>query len=87
MNRTPDSVRPDDDHPSAATVDLNELLLDHPHSSYVFRCGDEMLIVDRALIPHYGSIVVIARAHHFCVEPFDGQPAWGVVTYRVQRTA
>jgi hypothetical protein len=66
-------------------LDLNELLLEHPAASFVFRCDGELLIADRAGVPHEGSLVLVLAPHGFAVEPYSGQESWGVVTYLLHK--
>lgn len=67
-------------------LELNDLLLDHPAASYVFRSGpDVYLIVDRAMLPRAGSLVLVQQPHGYTIQPFTGQESWGVITYKVCR--
>lgn len=60
-------------------LDLNELLIEHPHATYFVRVrGDSMrdagihhgdlLIVDRALLPRSGDVIVAALNGEFTVK-------------------
>lgn len=68
------------------TLDLNELLLEHPAASFVFSCDGNLLIVDRAGTPHEGSLVLIKTSHGYLVALYTGQETWGVVTYQLHKT-
>jgi hypothetical protein len=68
------------------TVDLNELLIDHPGASFVFQLGNDLAIVDRAAKPDDMSMVIVSSKDGFLVEPFCHQDIFGVVIYRISRT-
>lgn len=68
------------------TLDLNDLLIDHPAASYIFRCDGDILIVDRAAHPHRDSMVIVELKRGFVLEIYHGQDAWGVVTYQLHKS-
>lgn len=72
--------------PCVATVDLNELLIDHPGASFIFQLGDDLAIVDRAVKPDDASMVIVESKEGFLVEPFHRQRIFGVITYRIYKT-
>lgn len=66
---------------SPPEIDLNDLLLEHPAASFVFRCGDaDYIVVDRAATPSNNSLVLVERDGSFTVDSYHGQPVWGVIT-------
>lgn len=79
----PDSEAVD---PSIPILDLNDLLLDHPAASFVFRCEKDLLIVDRATDPDNGSLVIVRTDKGFAAEIYHGQDIWGVVTYHLHKS-
>lgn len=75
--------------PSTPVLDLNELLLDHPCASFVFRCPltDDIMIVDRVAQPEHGAMVIVKDGKGFLIETFEGQDTWGVVMYQIHKLA
>lgn len=83
-SRDPDrpfTAKPASENPP---IDLNELLFDHPAASFVFRLDNEYLIVDRAILPSDGSLILTQNGDGYALEAYHGQPAWGVVTYEIR---
>lgn len=88
-------------------LDLNELIIKHPHATFFVRvAGDSMrdagilsgdiLVVDRAIAPSHGKIVVAVINGKFTVkrihidsQEYVNQEAdfqvWGVVTYVIHK--
>jgi hypothetical protein len=87
MEPISESASPEASEASLPALDLNDLLLDHPAASFLFRCGDDILIVDRAALPNNRSLVLVELASGYSVESYSGQRTWGVVTYQVRKTA
>lgn len=79
------SVYPNPYVEGAKAIDLNELLFDHPAASFIFKIGNDLLVVDRALTPSDDSLVLVERPSGYRLEPYNGQRSWGVVTYRIAR--
>lgn len=75
--------------PFLPTLDLNEMLLDHPAASFIFRYGDtdDLLIVDCAAVPDVDSLVIVNTYSQFSVEFYTGQDTWGVITYHLHKTS
>ena len=71
---------------SVASVDLNEMLIDHPGASFIFQLGDDLAIVDRAAKPDDTSMVIVEGRNGFLVEAYHRQEIFGVITYRIYRT-
>lgn len=67
-------------------LDLNDLLIDHPAASFVFRVGSKLAIVDRAAFPEEDCIVIVETATGFVVESYHRQVIFGVITYLIKRT-
>jgi DNA polymerase V len=98
-----------EDQPAIA-VSLDRLVIRHPASTYFWRLDGEgmpetgwqpgaLVVVDRALDPHQGSLVVatcdedfvVRRFHRGKLLPLGGQPEeagelhlWGVITHVLQ---
>ena len=71
--------------PYLSTLDLNDLLLDHPAASFVFQVGSRLAIVDRAAIPEEDCLVMVQIAGGFAIETYRRQVIFGVITYLIKR--
>lgn len=71
--------------PANMVIDLNELLFDHPAANFIFRLDNDYLIVDRAVSPSDGSLVLTNNRDGYAVEAYHGQTSWGVITCQIKR--
>lgn len=91
----PDGVSIHDGFPNPAAdgslqpLDLNQLLVKNPISTYFVRGGQDILIVDRSLKPKPGDCVVWTHQDHISTSSLHNMPGqaelWGVVTARIQQ--
>lgn len=65
-------------------IDLNELLFTHPAACFVFDVAGDLIIVNRALAPDYDSLILASYGSRYAIEPYTGQPAWGVITHLIK---
>jgi DNA polymerase V len=75
-----------------ASLRLDRLLIRHPSSTYMFRIvgsnheeqgifDGDIALIDRALTPHVGDLVVYWEGEHFAINHFrEKQEPWGVVS-------
>lgn len=84
-SKTPDPLLTTNAPSENPVIDLNELLFDHPAANFIFRLDDEYLIVDRAILPTDGSLILTRNHDGYALEAYHGQPSWGVVTYEIKR--
>lgn len=79
----------------ALTLDFNQLLVQHPSSTYLFRIAGnswteqgilngDIAVIDRALAPHSEDLVIGWQNDAFIVcrysELPEGEEAWGTIT-------
>ena len=67
------------------TIDLNELIFDHPAASFLFNLNGNLLVIDRALTPNRESLVLVESEFGYSLEPYIGQDVWGVATYLLKK--
>lgn len=79
---------------SPLALDLNQLLIQHPSSTYVFRISGEqwaeqgifdgdLALIDRAPSPRVGDLVISWQDDSFSLQRFEKRPKtapWGIVS-------
>ena len=74
-----------------AISDLARRLVVRPASTFIINLEDYgLLIVDRAAVPHEGSVMLMSSDHGFrlqrAVKPgVPSEDMWGVVTWHIRR--
>jgi DNA polymerase V len=79
-------------------LDLNDLLVDDPHSTFFFRWAGpdtgpvrtgDMLVVDRSAAPAEGDLVLVSSGGRIELARHEaGRPGlWGMVTWALSRVA
>ena len=81
-------------------LNLNQLLIRHPSSTYLFRISGhawvdqgvydgDIAVIDRALVPRAGNLVIIWQASGFGFFRWDqalpSEEPWGVVTTTIHQ--
>lgn len=91
----PDGVSVHDGFPNPAAdgslqpLNLNQLLIKNPISTYFVRLGEDILIIDRSLSPQPTDTVIWSRHGQMSSSTYsqipEGAELWGIATARISQ--